>query len=194
MILIDLPESNFITAYFLKKNFPKKRIIIDSDLDNNILSRASLKKGDIFIISPWIKLKNFKIDFFINSRSMMEMNLQSIKQYFEFIHSKVKKNGYFLCINRYYKDLVGYPIEFHRYPFKDMWKKIISNSSWKQPHTHFLLVKKVSKNKSDIRSTLLDIKKIYLKVVKKDSFFFRRWLPIDIYRYYKIVKNFIFKI
>lgn len=194
MILIDLPESNFISAFFLKKNFPQKKIIMDIDLDSKILTSASLKKGDIFIISPWIKLKDIEIDFYINSRSMMEMNLQSINKYFTFIHSNIKKNGYFLCINRYYKDLVGYPIEFHRYPFKDTWKKIISNSSWKQPHTHFLLVKKVTENKSDIKLTLLNIKKKYLEIVKKDKFFFRRWLPVDIYRFYKIVKNFIFKI
>ena len=86
-----------------------------------------------------------KLDLFINSRSMMEMNYRTITGYFKLIESKISKNGFFLCINRYYKDLVGYPIEFHRYPFNDNWKTIISKPSWMQPHIHFLLIRKFLK-------------------------------------------------
>ena len=192
MILIDLPESNFITSYFLKKNFPKKKIFLDIDLKNNFLSEENFSKGEIFIISPWIKLdKKIKVDLFINSRSMMEMNYDSINEYFDLINNHSFINSYFLCINRYYKDLVGYPIEFHRYPFTNNWKTIISKSSWEQSHIHFLLVKKVSEKNSDIFKTLEQIKTKYKKIVKNDNFFFRRILPIDIYRFYKLLKNFL---
>ena len=191
IILIDLPESNYITIYYLKKLFPRKKIFMDIDVPNKKLTKKIFNKGDIFIISPWIDIANVKIDLFINSRSMMEMNKEAILNYFKLIHSKISKNGLFLCINRYYKDLVGYPIEFHKYPFKNKWKTIVSKNSWMQTHVHFLLVKNVSKKKSDIKETLNEIRIEYLKKVKLDSFFLRRWLPVDIYRIYKIMKNYI---
>lgn len=191
MILIDLPESNFITSYFLKKKFPKKKIIMDIDLPKKKLTKEILIRGDIFIISPWVNIGEIKIDFFINSRSMMEMNYSSINGYFNLIQNKITNNGYFLCINRYYKDLVGYPVEFHKYPYRNNWKIIISKSSWMQKHIHFLLVKKVSPQLSDIKAELQKIKKNYLRIVKQDKFFWRRWLPVSIYRNYKIIKNLI---
>ena len=192
IILIDLPESNYITIYYLKKLFPRKKIFMDIDMPNKKLTKKMLKHGDIFVITPWIDIKNIKIDLFINSRSMMEMNTRSILNYFNLIHTKIKKFGYFLCINRYYKDLVGYPIEFHRYPFNDNWKTIISKSSWIQPHIHFLLVQNVNYKISDIKKTLVEIKKEYLRQVKFDGSFIRRILPVELYRFYKIFKNFIF--
>ena len=192
MILIDLPESNYLTSYYLKKLYPKKKVIMDIDIPNGKLTKEIFKKGDLFIVTPWIKIEDIKIDFFINSRSMMEMNYESILSYFSLIQSKISKNGFFLCINRYYKDLVGYPIEFHRYPFKNNWKTIISDVSWMQPHSHFLLTRKVNEKKSDIREILKYIKSNYLKVLKNDNFFFRRWLPVSLYRFYKIGKHFIF--
>mgnify|MGYP006112574573 CR=1 FL=1 len=173
--------------------FPKKKFVMDIDLPKHVLTKEMFNKGEIFILSPWIKIHDIKIDLFINSRSMMEMNYESIFKYFKIIHKNVSKNGYFLCINRYYKDLVGYPIEFHRYPFKNNWKTLISKQSWMQPHIHFLFVKKVIKKNSNILSTLDVIKKNYIKIVKTDIFIFRRLMPINFYRNYKLVKNFLFK-
>ena len=191
IILIDLPESNFITLFFLKNLFPKKKIYMDIDMPKKKLTKEIFFKGDIFVISPWTKIDNFKIDFFINSRSMMEMNFGSIENYFQMIHKKINKNGHFLCINRYYKDLVGYPIELHRYPFQNVWKTIISKSAWMQPHIHYLLVKKTYKKNSDIKKTLAIIEKKYLRLVKNDKIVIRRILPVQIYRYYKLLKHFI---
>ncbi len=192
IILIDLPESNYITIYYLKKLFPSKKIFMDIDIPNKKLTKEIFNKGDIFIISPWINIANIKIDLFINSRSMMEMNKEAILNYFKLIHSKISKNGLFLCINRYYKDLVGYPIEFHKYPFENSWKTIVSKNSWMQPHIHFLLVKNVEQKFSNIKKTLDEIKIEYIKQVKSDSFIVRRNLPVDLYRAYKIFKNYIF--
>ena len=190
IILIDLPESNFITSFFLKKNYPNKNIILDSDLPERKLTKEILKRGDIFIISPWILIDQFKIDLFINSRSMMEMNKESINNYFRLIEKKISSNGYFLCINRYYKDLVGYPIEFHRYPYSNVWRTIVSKKSWKQSHIHFLLTQKVNQKNSNIQKSLKEIKQTYIQLVKTDKFIIRRLLPINIYRTYKIIKNF----
>ena len=192
MILIDLPESNFITAYYLKILFPKKKILTDLDIKNE-LTQKNFKNADIFIISPWTKISDLKIDLFINSRSMMEMNRRSIDNYFDIIQNKISKNGYFLCVNRYYKDLVGYPVEFHRYPFDMKWKTILSKKSWMQPTIHFLLVKRLEKNNFEFKFQIKEIKKNYLKLVKKDKFFIRRIMPLTAYRYYKYIKHFFLK-
>ena len=192
-IMIDLPESNFITAYYLKQKFPNAKIIQDVDLKNNSITEKDLKKADFFIISPWIKFKNINVDFFINTRSMMEMNHKSIKNYFKLIKNNINENGYFLCVNRYYKDLVGYPVELHLYPFGINWEIISSKISWKQSHIHFLLLKKSYKNNLKFKNELKKIKKNYIKLLSKDSFFLRRYLPISVYRYYKMVKFFFSK-
>jgi putative sugar O-methyltransferase len=190
-IMVDLPESNFITAYYLKKRFPKEKIIQDIDLKDNKITAEDLKKGNIFIISPWIKIHNIKPNLFINTRSMMEMNSKSIKEYFKLINNNISRNGYFLCINRYYKDLVGYPIELHLYPFGLSWNIIISKVCWKQSHIHFLLLKKSSTINLKFKNELKKIKIKYIQLLSKDSFFLRRHLPIIIYRYYKIIKHYI---
>jgi len=191
IILIDLPESNILTSYFLKSLYPNKKMIMDIDLLNQKLTYKDVKKNDIIIISPWIKIGNFKIDFFINSRSMMEMTKKSINNYFELISEKIKNKGYFLCINRYYKDLVGYPIEFHLYPFDQYWKVLISKTSWMQPFMHFFLVRRENFQSSEIQNHMQIIKKNYLKIIKKDKFLIRRHMPILVYRYYKHLKHFL---
>ncbi len=189
VILIDLPESNLITAFYLKSIYPKKKIVMDIDLKNKKLNSHDLKKGDIFIISPWIKYDKISTDLFINSRSMMEMNKVSINKYFNLIQKNISKKGYFLCINRYYKDLVGYPVEFHLYPFDNYWNVVVSKSSWMQPFIHLLLVKRSIKKSEEIKIALKNVKKKYIQLLKTEKIFIRKYLPIWIYRYYKFFKN-----
>ena len=192
-IMIDLPESNFITSYFLKKQFPKIKIIQDMDLKNGILSMEQINQADIFILSPWVKIGKIKVDLFINTRSMMEMTITSINNYFNLINKKISNNGYFLCVNRYYKDLVGYPIELHIYPFGNFWKIIISKTCWLQTHIHFLLLKKTSDKNEKLLFEIKMIKKKYINLLKREKFLIRKYLPISIYRYYKYLKFFVFK-
>ena len=186
-VLIDLPESNFLSHYYLKKIFPKKKIFVSSKMKKK-LSLKDIKKNDILILCPWDILPNMKIDFFINSRSMMEMTYETIDFYFKLIQKKVKKNGHFLCINRYYKDTVGYPIELGNYPFDNNWKVIVSKKSWKQDHIHYLLLRRSKNNLNDIQQELKKIKLYYLEIKKKDKFFWRRVLPIPLYKLYKYSK------
>jgi len=186
-VLIDLPESNFLSHYYLKKIFPQKKIFVSSKIRKK-LNLDDIKKHDIFILCPWDNFPNIKIDFFINSRSMMEMTYESINFYFKLIQKKIKKNGYFLCINRYYKDTVGYPIELNKYPFDSYWKVIVSKKSWKQEHIHYLLLKRSKDHLNDIKQELKKIKSHYLEIKKKDKFFWRRVLPIQLYKLYKYSK------
>ena len=192
MILIDLPESNFLTAFYLKKNFPDMKIILDIDLKNKKeLNAEILKQGDIFILSPSISMGDIKIDLFINMRSMMEMNYDVIKKYFDLIHSKISVNGIFFSVNRYYKDLVGYPIEFHNYPYDNNWKILNSLNSKLQKEAHILISKRINYYSADIKNELKKIEKIYLEKVKLDQFILRRNLPPLIYKIYKKIKFFL---
>ena len=74
IILIDLPEANFINSFFLKTIFPEKKIFLTSDIRNSKIDIKDIEENDVIIICPWDKLPNLKFDFIINSRSMMEMN------------------------------------------------------------------------------------------------------------------------
>ena len=83
--------------------------------------------------------KKIKIDFFINTRSMMEMNYQTIKSYFNFINDHIVDEGFFLNINRYEKNTVGYPIRIAEYPYDDCWNVLMSNPSFNQKKNTFFI-------------------------------------------------------
>ncbi len=192
IILIDLPESNLLSAYYLKKIFPKKNIFYSYQLKNVKFQKKELDKYDIFILNPWDDFPFKNIDLFINTRSMMEMDYQAIQKYFDLIHSKISQNGYFLNINRYYKDTTGYPIEFHRYPYDKKWRIIFSKTSWQQNHVHAMLVKRSKTESESIFLEQKNIKKIMFKRIKEDPRLIRRILPNYIYKIYKYLKK-IFK-
>ncbi len=191
IILIDLPESNLLSAYYLKKLFPKKNFFYSYQLDSNKFKKKDWKKYDIFILNPWDNFPFKKIDLFINTRSMQEMDYQVIKKYFNLIHSKISKNGYFLNINRYYKDTTGFPIEYYRYPYDKKWKIIFSNTSWQQSHTHAMLTKRIKNVSNSVDLERRKIKLLMLKKIKDDPRLIRRVLPNGIYKIYKFIKKLI---
>jgi hypothetical protein len=170
LLSIDLPEANLMNTYYLKNNFPNKKFYLYDDyLKKNFLSYKDFYKNDIIILPPNCKIDNkIYIDLFINTRSMMEMNYNIIKKYFNFIHKHISKNGYFLNINRYEKTSVGYPIRIHEYPYDSNWKVIKSKPSYNQSWVHFLLTKREScKAKCNINKELELIKKIAKKYYGK---------------------------
>ena len=189
IILIDLPESNILSSYFLKANHPEKKIFYSYQIKDNKITKADLKKYDIFILNPWDQFLIKNVDLFINTRSMMEMNYDTIKKYFKLIQSKLSKQGYFLNINRYYKDTTGYPIEYHKYPYDNKWKVIFSKTSWKQPYVHAMLTQRVKNDLNEINNEMHKIKKTMKNVTKKDPRMFRRFLHPDFYKLYKYIKN-----
>ena len=119
-----IARSQFYQSLLFKINFSKK-FFTSKDIKKNV-SKNDILKNDVIILCPWDNLPNLKIDLFINSRSMMEMTNDTILSYFKQIHNLTKIGGYFLCINRYYKDTVGYPVEMNNYPYDNFWKVLIS--------------------------------------------------------------------
>jgi len=192
VILIDLPEANFLSFFYLKKLFPKKKFFVSKDIKNRKISKKNIDDNDIIILCPWEKIPNIEIKFFINARSMMEMTYEVIKDYFSLIQKTISANGFFLCINRYYKDTVGYPIEMHNYPYDNYWKILISKTSWKQNHIHFLLTQRTHHPNAEISKELRKIKKLSDKVRSKDKLLIRRITPNLIYKSYKKIKYSIF--
>jgi putative sugar O-methyltransferase len=160
-VSIDLPEGNFLASYYLKNHFKDLSIVGNCELINNELDEATFDKNDIFILNPWNKISNIKFDLIINTRSMMEMNKDVIKYYFDFIHTHIKKDGFFLNINRYRKKSVGYPVHFYEYPYDSSWNIVLSKKSWRQYWIHFLLTQRsLNEKKNKIKEELIKIKRI----------------------------------
>ncbi len=147
LLSIDLPESNLIKTYYLKEIFPEKKFFLyDNYHENKFLSVEDFNKNDIIILPPNCNIdERIKLDLFINTRSMMEMNFDVISYYFQFIQNKISENGYFLNINRYEKRCVeGEPIRISEYPYDKDWKVIQSGPLSLQKHVHYLLTQRTN--------------------------------------------------
>lgn len=182
VLLIDLPEANLLSAYYLHKNFPKKKFFLyDNYLKKSYLSFEDFEENDVLILPPNCKIdKKIKFDLFLNSRSFQEMKFSLIKKYFNFIENHIQQNGYFLNINRFEKTSVGYPIYFHEYPYSNNWKKILSQPSFKQEDHIFFLCKYQAQKKNNISVELNKIREKYQKNFTK-------------YKFRTKIKNFILK-
>jgi len=170
LLSIDLPEANLLTSYYLKNKFPSKKFFLYDDyLEKRSLTYNDFIKNDVIILPPEIIIdKKIKIDFFINARSMMEMNYKIINKYFNLIHGHISNKGFFLNINRYEKTTVGAAIRIAEYPYDEFWKVIKSNPSFNQKWIHFLLTQRQFSNHSNnIKKELIKInelgKKYYIK-------------------------------
>lgn len=163
LIYIDLPMSNLLTSYYLKKNFPKKKFYIFEDYNKQkIVTRKDLKKYDIFILPPNCKFEqNIKINFFINMRSMMEMNKLTIKSYFNFIHTHASINAYFFNLNRFHKKIGTEVISFENYNYDKNWDVISSGISFNQNWIYYVFAKRKFKNfKRNIKTEQKKIKEL----------------------------------
>ena len=83
--LIDLPETNLLSAFYLNEHFKDKKIFTYEKVTNDEINEKDIAQYDIIILPPWVHLTSVKIDLFINTRSMMEMNFSVINDYFKFI-------------------------------------------------------------------------------------------------------------
>jgi hypothetical protein len=95
------------------------------------------------------------------------MNYFTINKYFDLINKHLKKDGYFLNINRYEKSTVGHSIKFFKFPYGPKWEKLISKRSWSQNNIHFLLTKKINSFSFDIFFVKLQTYFEYLKIFWK---------------------------
>ena len=168
-LLFDLPEQNYVSNYYLKKLNPAAKILnLDSLMkvkNINSLDELKIKKTDLlnydYIILPGYlieKLPNNFIDVFINTRSFMEMNIETVNFYFSQIHRIINKTGIFYCVNRYEKKTSGDTIKFKNFPFDDKWSFEISRRSFSQPLIHEALLRRTSFKNYKLRKELMMLK------------------------------------
>jgi len=182
--LIDLPEANLLSNYFLSEQFPEKRIF--NLQKKNVIEQSllidNLSDFDIFILPTNSNIsKEIKFNFINNTASMMEMKYEEISNYFALIQSQLKINGYFANLNRYYKDTANEKIYFHKYPYDDCWE--ICYSKHQVRRTHFLITKRIKNKKNDIKLKMKEISLIS-KNYSPPSF-----IPLRIYNLYRVVKK-----
>ena len=173
--VVDLPESNILTAYYLNKCFPDKKIYLyDNYINNNrIVMSSDIEEFDIFILPPNLKFEDsINFDLFINARSMMEMDMATINDYFNFIHKHSNEGTYFLNVNRYEKVTVGESIRFSDYPYDPNWDVEISTPAFKQEHIHLILAKRKN-NEGNIHKELIAIDKLGEEFYEKGFSFSR---------------------
>ena len=146
-ILFDLPEANFVSNYYIKILDSEAKIL---NLEKILklkkakkITELAIRKNDLieydYVILPGYLLENFVenfVDIFINTRSFMEMNLQTISFYFYNIQKIISSNGLFYCVNRYKKATSGDIVKFKKFPFDNFWEQLISRKSFCQPMIH----------------------------------------------------------
>ena len=180
-VLIDLPETNVLSTYYLYKNFPKKKFLIYSDLLNDEINNEHISQHDIIILPPNVTFKDVNIELFINTRSMMEMRMSTIVKYFELINNHITDNGFFFNVNRYIKFRAGEPIFLKDYPYDNNWKIINSSKSFNQDWIHQIITQREIKTNSNNL-------KIELKKIEEET---KKYLQPDEYRY--LDKNYLKK-
>ena len=161
--LIDLPEANLLSSYYLSEHFKNKKIFTYKDCVGDKITKKDVSNFDIIIIPPWVKFDDIEINLFINTKSMMEMNFSTIKDYFKIIQKNISSDGFFYNCNRYYKDTVGHAIELHKYPYDNLWKTIISKPAWNQRRLHIILTQRSLRKLDDIKNLKKEIKIISKK-------------------------------
>ena len=101
-------------------------------IENLLLEKMNLLEFDFIILPGYLidKIEDGFIDVFINTRSFMEMNLNTVNFYFSNIHRMIIEDGIFYCVNRYQKKTSGDLVKFKQLPFDKKWKFEISRQSF----------------------------------------------------------------
>ena len=101
-ILLDLPETLFLTAYYLKYNFPNKKIALLEDIYPHLDNLEEFIQEYAFIIIPPFVLdyiKDKSIDLVINASSLAFMSEEYLNYYLKETKRVLKDGGYFYSLN-----------------------------------------------------------------------------------------------
>lgn len=136
-MLFDLPEVNAVQTWYLRRRFPEARFLTFSDHLADP-GRLAGDDWDVAVLPGWAiaDLPDLSVDLFSNTRSMMEMNSETIAFYFRHIQRAVRVGGMFYCVNRYLKSTVGEAIRIKDYPFDEQWMFRVFQTAWDQTGLH----------------------------------------------------------
>ncbi len=101
-ILIDLPETLLLTAYFLKYNFPNKKIALLEDIYPYLDDLESvIEDYDFIIVPPFILdyIQDKSIDLVINASSLAFMSKEYLDYYLKETKRVLKSRAYFYSLN-----------------------------------------------------------------------------------------------
>ncbi|CAA6817630.1 MAG: Unknown protein [uncultured Sulfurovum sp.] len=101
-ILLDLPETLFLTAYYLKYNFPNKKIALLEDIYPHLDNLDEvIDNYDFIIIPPFVLdyLKEKSVDLVVNASSLAFMSEEYLNYYLKAIDRLLKTGGYFYSLN-----------------------------------------------------------------------------------------------
>jgi len=123
IISLDLPETNAIQTWYLSNFFQNEAIATSADYYKNPQS-FDFEKSEFVILPGWevASIPDGWADLVINMRSMMEMSLDVVSDYFSHIHRILRPGGFFYCVNRYRKTTTGEENRIKDYPFDPCWK------------------------------------------------------------------------
>jgi len=118
-IILDLPEASAIQTYYLNRAMPESRFLYAREIIPEL--ELPVEADFDFMLVPGSiaeRLPDKSIDIFINTRSMMEMDMPIIQYYFSHMERALIPEGRFYCINRYWKisRLSDYPFDACWYP------------------------------------------------------------------------------
>ena len=135
-VIVELPELCLLSSFFLKSNFPNKKIGTFDDFKKiERISSEDLKKFD-FVILPQFFMKKFNdqiFDLIINTTSLGEMTDQMQDYYLNNIERCTKK--YFYSVNRAEKRVEKYNSRgFYDFRLKKKWRSIL----YKFTHTYHI--------------------------------------------------------
>ena len=152
--IIDLPHAGLLQTYYLQQLFPSGRLNVLDYKNNNHFQRNGSFSSD-FTIVPSTKidfLKQKDFDLIINSRSFMEMDRGTIKNYFDLIQTRLQVGGLFFNCNRLWKNAGDRPTQIARYPYDDRWQLISLSTSFFQNNTVELLTRRTGKSNPIFKS------------------------------------------
>lgn len=118
-ILVDLPETLILTAYYIKYNFPNKKIALLEDIENNLENFNEIILEYDFVIVPPIILDYItekSIDLVMNTASLAFMSKGYLDYYLQHIDRILKEGAYFYSLNTTENSVWG--IGSHNWNFK----------------------------------------------------------------------------
>lgn len=131
-IIVELPELNLLSNYFLKTSFPDKKIVTDFEID--IAEENELKDNDFILMCPSSlkKLKSNSVDLAINTTSLGEMTDDMQNYYIQNIERTSKG---FYSVNRAKIRKEKYNSRgFYSFNFKKKWNILL----YKFTHTYHI--------------------------------------------------------
>ena len=125
-ILVDLPEINILSYFFLKNIFPKSKICLSHEIENKtVINKELINQYDFMILEQddLKKLEDKVVDCAINTASLGEMSKVDQDYYIHQIERFTKK--YFYSVNRHRSDNIYFSSTKGYYDFQ------LDNEIWK---------------------------------------------------------------